>query len=323
MAEKIKIGFLPNNILDYNNCLASQRLRIHDVIDFFKNDKIYSLGLYNNNIKYDIVVFQKFFDSRALSEVDRIKSKKTKIVLDINVNYYETKSSYILKKQKNDIHKFTSLCDGIITTSKHIEDAVFTFFNKKYIKTICESIHDKYFNITKKQKDIKTFVWSGLSQKADCFHLIKDPLLDIYKDKKFELLVISEKNPRIKIGKIPIKYIKYNEDEITNLLVDGDVFIAPRDLSDYYNLGHSFTKIGVAMAAGIPCIASPVPSYLGSPAIICQNDNEWREELHSLLTKKTNTQKLSKDGINYCKQGFSKEKIKKCYKTFFNTLMSL
>ena len=44
-------------------------------------------------------------------------------------------------------------------------------------------------------------------------------------------------------------------------MLNGEFVFAPRDLSEPYNRGHSFFKIGVFLFSGIPVIASPIPSY--------------------------------------------------------------
>ncbi|MCX8014729.1 MAG: hypothetical protein N2748_01800 [candidate division WOR-3 bacterium] len=56
--------------------------------------------------------------------------------------------------------------------------------------------------------------------------------------------------------------------------------MAPREVNDEYNKGHSIFKVGVFMAMGVPVLASPVPSYLrllseNKGGAICKNLDEW------------------------------------------------
>ena len=104
-------------------------------------------------------------------------------------------------------------------------------------------------------------------------------------------------------------------------MVKGDIFLAPRILTDPYNLGHSFTKIGYPMAVGLPVVASPVPSYLKSPAVICDNDDCWFENIKNLIDDYNLRNHLGNKGISYCKLNFSKKVLMKKYLEIFNKIL--
>jgi glycosyltransferase involved in cell wall biosynthesis len=63
----------------------------------------------------------------------------------------------------------------------------------------------------------------------------------------------------------------------------GGVIISPRQLANPYNQSHTEWKITLGMAAGLPAIASPQPSYLDVAEIadhpkavtICASDADW------------------------------------------------
>jgi hypothetical protein len=63
----------------------------------------------------------------------------------------------------------------------------------------------------------------------------------------------------------------------------GGVIISPRQLANPYNQSHTEWKITLGMAAGLPAIASPQPSYLDVAEIadhpkavtICGSDADW------------------------------------------------
>lgn len=320
---KTLVGFVVPEIKLYNRVVASTRIRVYDIINSFKNNPNYKLEIFNKKHKYNIVIFQKIFNEKAIILAKELKKYDTKIVLDINVNYYNNKSSIISEKQYQNIIDFTKLCDAVITPSNYIKTYIENLKFKLPIYLIEESINEKYFSIQKNDfSKIKTLIWSGFSYKAKEIILIKSVLENLRTKFNFKLTIIAEKNPLLKINNLQIDFIKYKEQKITQKLLKGDVFIAPRDLTEQYNLGHSFTKIGVAMAMGIPVIASPVPSYLKSPAINCYNNQQWFNELNLIFSKTPKElKKLSEEGIKYCYKNYNINTIQNKYISLFSNLL--
>lgn len=322
-ARKYKIGFVVNNFLSpYSTVMASTRIRVYDVIKMFQVNKDFLVGFYNPFKKYNVVIFQKKFDERAFNTAKKLKKRNMRIILDINVNYYDTSSKLITKKQNKDIIKFTKLADGIIVPTNFLAEFVKNIFPEKKVWVIEESVENRFFE-KRKERFINplNLIWCGYSVKASEILLIEDILKDLYKKINFELILISEKDPKIKIGKIPAKFVKYSHSEIPDLLLKGDIFIAPRDLNESYNLSHSFTKIGVAMAVGLPVIASPVPSYLNSPVILCSNKEEWERNLEKMLNNVAFLKCLSNKGREFVKENYSLRVTKTKYEMLFNELL--
>ncbi len=321
--KKYRIGFIMNDFLrPYSKIMASSRLRVYDVIKMFRDDKDFLAGLYAPFRKYDIVIFQKKFDERALGIAEKLKKRKTKVILDINVNYYDASSKYIEKKQNEDVMRFTELADGVIVPTGFLKESIKTTFPEKKVWVIKESIEDKYFE-EKKEKFVKPLrlIWCGYSAKARELLLIADALTNLYKKIGFELILICDKDPQIMIGNVPVIFIRYNHYEIPALLLKGDIFIAPRELSDSYNLAHSFTKVGIALAVGLPVVASPVPSYRNSPAILCADREEWEENLEKMLTDITSLEQLSRKGREYTRENYSSPVIKAEYEKLFMSVL--
>jgi glycosyltransferase involved in cell wall biosynthesis len=322
-SRKCRVGFVISGLpLPYGKIMASTRIRVYDVIKMFWKDKEYLIELYNPFQKYDIVIFQKKNDQKAFTLAKKLKKNGTKIVLDTNVNYYNSSSKFISKQQTNDIVVFSNIADRIIVPTKFLQHSIKKMMSQKEIDVIEESIDKKYFRTYKKKfHQPLNLIWSGYAIKASELLLIKGNLETLYKKFRFNLFLISEKNPNLKIGKIPIYFIKYHHSTIVDQLLKGDIFAAPRDLSDSYNLGHSFTKIGVAMAVGLPVIASPVPSYRDSPAILCDSKETWDAALARLFREHTLLNKLSKEGRRYVQKYYSPSVIKMKYIESFNELL--
>lgn len=323
-SKKYRIGFVIEGYpAPYNKIMASTRVRVYDIIKAFYNDKDFLVELYNPFRKYDVVIFQKKFDGTALSLAKKLKRKGTQIILDINVNYYDPSSKFITRQQNKNIITFSKFVDRVITPTRFLQGVIKKLFPEKPVDVIEESINDIFFK--KKKTSFSSnpihLIWSGYAPKASELLLIENVLRELYEKWQFNLILICDKDPHLTMGKIPIHFEKYNFNSISDQLLKGDIFIAPRDLNDNYNLAHSFTKIGVAMAVGLPVIASPVPSYLNSPAILCKNNQDWKKGLMKLFSNYTLLTELSKKGIDYVEKKYSIPVIKSKYINFFNELI--
>ena len=325
-SKKIKVGFCISSIpKPYNKVMASTRLRVYDIVKHLNQTTGFSAELYKNwkKSRYDIVIFQKYFNHKAYNLATELKKKGIKIILDVNVNYYEKSNKcFVNEDQRKDIFSFTKITDGIITTTKYLELLITKYFPTKNIITIPENINKIFFGKRKMhiKKEVIKLLYVGYSVKASEILLIKDVLEELGKRYKLQMLFICDKNPGIKFENLESKFIKYKQNRIHLQLMEGDIKIAPRDLEDPYNRTHSFTKIGYPMAAGIPVIASPVDSYKSSPAILCSSKEEWGTNLEKLITDHEYGEKLSKKGVEYCKN-FSLQKIGKNYETYLSQIM--
>lgn len=317
----VRIGFVVPNVKPHATVLGSTRIRVYDVISVFKKDSDYFLELYKPFYKYDILIFQKCFNTRAYTIAQKYKKTGCKIVLDINVNYYDKDNPYILQSQYDDIMKFSDICDMLLASTDHIASVVKSSLPDKHIIKIEESLHEAYFSKRKKIGEIKNFIWCGHTPKAKDILLIKDALHRLYKEFSFSIILVTDENPKITIGNIPVKFIPINKKRLADDLLMGDCFLAPRNLEDSYNLGHAFTKIGIPMALGIPVVASPIPSYVNSPAIPCNSIEEWYTVLKNVIEGVYDLKAITDKGIAYCNSHYRLNKIKLEYKNFFSRLV--
>lgn len=326
--KKYRIGFVINNpFLPYTKVMASTRIRVYDVIRMFFNDKDFQVEIYNPLKKrYNIVIFQKKFDQSALFLAKKLKANdRTKIVFDINVNYYDPSSKYITKQQHKDAIAFTKIADVVVVPTIFLKKQIKKLFPDKSVEVIEESIDYIFFKKKKINFNLQnpTLTWAGYSPKASELLLIQDILIELYHDFPFNVVLISEKDPKLIIGEIPIYFEKFDYSKFPDQLLKGDIFIAPRNLNDPYNLGHSLTKIGVAMAVGLPVIASPVPSYIGSPAVICEDKKCWKVYLKKMFTDIVFLKELSIKGRKFVETHYSPDVIKQKYRDLFKKLLKL
>ncbi len=322
LKKKKKIGFIIHNTNLYTRVEPSIRLRAYDIINIFAESSCYFLELFKFFRKYDLVIFVKVFDEIAYQKALDLSRKGTKIVLDINTNIFNPNCPIAKQREKESVVKFIPLCDAIITTSLYLQQYIQNQYPTKLIHFLPEPIHSRYFKKLKLSSSTTfTFIWSGYVHKAKALLLLRDILVDLYQQYNFQIIVISQSDPELDFGSIPIVFKKYELKKICHLLTLGDVFIAPRDLTIPYNLGHSFTKIGVVMAAGIPVIADPIPAYLNAPVISCHSLEEWREKLRALLAKEVDLGPISQAGRLYCQQYYGHGATKRAYEDFFKQLI--
>ncbi len=329
ISRKKRIGFVlsvwPTPY--YGRIMASTRLRAYDVINNFQSSDEYFVELYKPWKHYDIVIFQKKFDEQALQLAKKLKKQGVKIILDINVNYYDKTILGVLNQDESANHpkilRFTETADGVITSTDYIQDYAKRFFPEKPIVCIPENISDTFFSVKKMalaNRPLK-LLYVGYAVKAPEILDIQEVLQKLRQKHDFSLLLICEKNPRLSIPGIDVAYRPYQQKHIHEQMLDGDIFIAPRDLTQSYNLGHSFTKIGYPMSIGLPVIASEVPSYVGSPAILCKNKADWYNNLDFLLGEAAKRAALGIGGVAYCREHFSASVTKERYARFFQKLL--
>jgi glycosyltransferase involved in cell wall biosynthesis len=287
--------------------------------------------MYSPHKKYDIVIFQKAFAPQYFDLAQRLKAYGTKIVLDLNVNYLDTKSNIIKPGQPEQAKKFIQLTDYVLTTTEFIAQQIKKEFPEKPVVTIPENIETfgkQKQSLSFAKDQIIRLVHVGHAVKLGDLQLIADPLKELADQYPIEILILSDHKTSVKFehSQIFVKvklFDRFNQKAIFDDLMWGDIFIAPRDLSETYNLGHSFDKIGRPMAVGVPVIASPVPSYKGSPAILLDSfGSEWSEQIRAVLTDEKKYWSLSQEGISYYQEHFIPAVVMKQYGVFFDTIMA-
>lgn len=226
--QKIKVGFAIEGLpKPYGSAMASTRLRAYDIIEYLNQTTKFSVELYKNwkEDKYDVVVFQKYFSHKAYTLANHLRRKGIKIILDINVNYYERSSMvFVHENQKKDIFSFTELADGVIASTEYLEHIIAKHFSTKSVVTIHENISEIFFEKKKthRKKDVITLLYVGYSAKSGEILLIKDVLEELGKKYRLQLLFICDKDPKIKFENIPSRFVKYEQNRIQLQLMEGE-----------------------------------------------------------------------------------------------------
>lgn len=296
--KKHEVAFIVDGISTYNTALASIRMRCYDMITFFENNGI-KAELYKKSKHYDIVIFTKASSDKSLAYAEKLHKEHIPIIYDAYCDYFDDKT------RQHDIHNIVaivSLASAVITCSEKQKEHFENFHSKVY--SISEGIAIDRMKHKKQHgnKNKVVLVYCGYADKAKDTLYIKNIIKELQEKTKCKLLYICQRNPQIKEFKY--QYIKYSQRKISWQLCKGDIMIAPRDMAITKNYEHSFTKIGLPMAVGLPVVASPVPAYYNSPAILCETEKEWKTELVKLIENLQYRETKANEGITYVKENY-------------------
>lgn len=288
----ISIGFETTcKTSNYNKALASARLRCYDLINYFKNDKDISAELYNHTKKYDVVVFQKLFNAKALALAQYLRDKGTKTVFDIGTNYLELDAECVSSEQQEMCIRMLEKMDYVSVSSPFLKIAYEAQHSNVHF--INDAVEDRFLKFTKQHTKVCTkekkdekikLVYCGYSVKAKELIYIRQALLNLWALYPIEILYITDKDPGDFLG-IPYEFVKFDYAKLPEQFIQGDIKISPRNLDRAYNMGHSVVKIAYPMSVGLPVVASPVPSYLPylQEENVCYTNDEWFLALERLI----------------------------------------
>ncbi len=323
ISKKIKlhrIGFVIKSVENLTETQASTRLRCTNIINYLKSNSI-NAEIYNSEKSYDVVIFQKAFDQSNIDLATELNSKNCVTMLDINVNYIEKlgdTGSFVTDEQLKKMHEMLRIVRHVIVSSDYLKLAYSRYHDS--VTTIEEAIEDVFFTYQKKHefKSTTNLLYCGYAIKANEIFLIKDILLKLNSKYKLKMIFVCDYDPQIDF--LEYEFIKYEQSSLPEFLLKGDIGLAPRGLSNSYNLGHSFTKAAYPMSVGIPVVASPVPSYLNRNVLICHNSEEWHDTLELLITNIDFRASKGELAKKFVQDNFSIKKIGQQYLNLFSEI---
>ncbi|MBD5537244.1 MAG: glycosyltransferase family 4 protein [Lachnospiraceae bacterium] len=296
-----QVGFVIDDIQPYDSALASVRMRCYDMIEEFERQGI-KAELYRPLKKYKFVIFTKTISESAVKLSGRLKKKG---VIVIDDTYYE---ALLAPENKNDEKRWRVLqivknADEVCTCSPQQQQDFSSFHDDVHL--ISESVHGSFFKVEKQheKKESVTLVYCGYSKKAKDTLCIEEVMKRLQEKYSCRLLYICESDP--KLEGLDYQFVKYDQRRIPTQLLEGDIMIAPRPMEGIEKLAHSFTKVAYPLAVGIPAVASPVPSYVGTPVMLCHNDEEWYNTLEKLILDEKLRQEKGQEGRKYVRAFYS------------------
>lgn len=311
-----EVGFVIDDIQAYNKVLASVRIRCYDIMTALEKAGV-KAELYKPFKKYKAVIFTKTRSDAAVRRAQKLKDTDTVIISDNFCEYLADEKRADDWERKN-ILKILDCSDAAITYSKEQYKQFSRYHDQVFL--IQESVNDNYFQVCKEhvKKRQVTLIYSGYRKNALYTELIKDVILRLQQEFKCRVLLICEEDPGIK--SFPYEYIHYDQKKIVQHLLMGDIMIAPRPMEGIEKQQHTLTKIASPMATGLPVVASPVPAYIGTPAILCHNETEWYDALRKLILDEKERQRVGKESREYVKRHLATDAIVQEYLSVINSI---
>lgn len=239
---------------------------------------------YFNEPSGDICLFFRGVSEETINIARNLKKNGKKVVYILDVNYLERIGDSLWLNQVNDehiknSHIFCQLSDIVLCTSPYIAERV---QHHGYLSVYWpQGIDNRHF-IVKKEINLSEplLVWCGHAIKAE---LVDEVTLAL----NSKLLIISEMKPKLSCS---YKFKKWKYRKLPSYLLQADIGIAPRVLDNSYNLGHSSFKILVYLAAGLPVLVAPLPSYCdiivnGENGFICKDIDDYKKYFKLLTTE--------------------------------------
>ena len=302
--RKCSVAFCLDDIQPYNKAMASVRMRCYDVMEYFEKMGI-SVELYKPFKKYKAVFFSKTCYDSSVKRAQKLKNQGTKIYFESFCDYLNDDS--IQNNEKKNILEILKIAD-IVGVPSDVQQQIFAKRHSD-VRSISESVHSDFFEHKKNHtsKDKVDLIYCGYASKAKDTLCVVDTIKRIQKEYGSEMIYVCERDPQI--ADLEYRYIPYNQKKIPSLLMEGDIMIAPRPLDGIEHRGHSFSKAAYPMAVGLPVVASPMPSYMDTPVILCEQEEEWYSVLKGLIENPDKRNELATQGIEFVKENYSMDVI--------------
>ena len=296
-------------------------MRFHWLADELRAGGAADYRLFAPGRKFDAVVFVKSMSEECLQLATRLRSEGTKVVFDANVDYYTLGDARNIpeevvpsSKQRKQAIEMTCFADSVMASSRHLAGVCSLYHPGAH--WIPDNVNFRFVRPVVQTSVVARTLslwWSGMPQKVLDFLAIED-VLRKFRNRIHLHLVTGDLGKCLAempaataarmvalFADIPHTFYKFRSiPKLLELYAQGGgVVISPRFLDNHYNLSHTEWKITLAMACGLPAIASPQPSYLDVAARcgdagalnICQNDEEWMAAFEDSMTGKHFEQK--------------------------------
>jgi hypothetical protein len=234
----------------------------------------------------DVAVFVRRQDAETRELALAARARGTRVVFDVCVNYFDDTGwmagGYgVTARHVAECRAMVEVADAVTTASAFIAGRARECHH--HVEYLPDSVDRRHFSRTRRPelRGPLTAIWCGYSVKA----VELEPVLAQLDKRGVGLVIVSDARPTLSI---PFTFVRWRHARAPEDLLRGDFAIAPRDLDVAYNRGHSFFRIGVFLAQGVPVVAGPVPSYAEvlTPEVdglLCSTDSEWEAALDRIV----------------------------------------
>ena len=315
--KKCEIAFYIEDRRPYDSVLPSVRMRCHDILNFLEQEGM-NIEIYKPYKKYKVVIFTKVRGDKAVSLARKLHAEGT-IVISDNYCEYLTDETRADDWERRNILDILKVSDYAFVYSKTQYEQFSKYHNKVMVMEEC--VHESYFEkqIAYTEQTEVTLLYSGYAHNALYVKEIADVIVRLQEEYGCHLLFLCEKDPEF--TEFCYTYEKYDQNRITEQLRKGDIMIAPRTMKGIEKMAHTLSKVAGPMAMGLPAVASPIPSYLGTPVVICYDNEEWYKALKKLICDTAYRRALGEKSREYIYSNYSRQVIGRQYKEFLKRLI--
>ena len=337
-ADARRVGWITSDSVDSSKWRLDQldsftRIRPANVGHWINGqDAGVHVELYRRGQPYDVVVFQKMMDAACQDEARRLQAAGTKVVFDANVNYYEIWGDYDIpgtrptELQQRDAIAMTQLADWVVADSSYIASIASKFSTR--VSWIPDSVNlDIYCGARQHiaRRPVQ-MIWSGVGKKAA--HLLE--IVDVLRGLSgVELVLVSDTPPECLAdlqAAVPCRAITFSDQAYAAALLDADIIISPKRLTNGYEMGHTEYKIALGMAVGLPAVASPQHSYVeaigyAGGGVIAGNPEEWSAALNRFAADPAARQDAGDKARRTVVERYSTPVIARQYLALFESLV--
>lgn len=279
--------FLPVRHRNYDRMPGSVWIRCLQLLPYLEALGVASV-VNDPRARADVAVFVRCQDASARELARAARARGTRVVLDLCVNYLDETGLLpggygVERRQVDECRAMLEVADAVTAASAFIAGRARK--DHPAVEYLPDSVDRRHFSGTKSSwhRDRPVAIWSGYAVKGPEI----EPVRRLLAERGIPLVVVSDARPRL--GG-PYEYHRWRHASAPADLLRGDFCIAPRDLTHPYNLGHSFFRIGVFLAQGVPALAAPVPSYAevlesGRNGLVCDDDAAWAAALDRVVAE--------------------------------------
>jgi glycosyltransferase involved in cell wall biosynthesis len=303
-----------------------------------RHNSRFQCELYNPQRQYDVVVFLKTMGSVFEEEARRIQTYGGKVIFGNNVNYYEVWGDYFVpftmpsETLQHDAIAMTTMADWVIADSSYVAERAKRYNSR--VTWIPDNVSLEIFNRVRNHvaRERVVVVWSGIPRKARHLLHIAPALANVG---NIELWLVSGQvgdttlSPDVLAeltAAANCRIIPFTERKLAHVLPRCDIMISPKRLCNAYEMGHTENKIAFGMAAGLPIVASPQPSYVEALAegggFIADSTSEWTSRLNELCGKWQLRRDMGRQGRKTVTKRYSTVPVAKQYLDVFQRVLN-
>ena len=312
--------------------LYKKGFQFQKILGVIRGNLIRFLDLFRAR-KFDIIYIHQWtipFGSVLFDKVLRFLSKK--IVFDLeDFVFLDGEDSglsvnpilKLLRSKKRTIN-LIKFSDYVITSSPSLNDYCKELNTHNQSTFISSSIDIERFQPKNSYNNDKkiTIGWTGTQSSKPYLDLLRESLLDLRKERDFELLIIS--NFDYQFPEVDLKVIKWNKATEVEDLQKIDVGLYPLEQNDWV-LGKSGLKALQYMAIGIPVVATDIGtskdiiSHMES-GLLVSTRKDWVVALKTLIDDSLLREKIGKAAREVIVNRYSLNTIKEKYFDVLNSL---